>query len=55
MIKLSWCDTCKHITGMIGFQPKCKAFPEGIPYDFDTSKDQEIKECNNGIKYEEKK
>lgn len=54
MIKLSWCDNCKNITGMKGFVPTCKAFPDGIPYDFNNSKDNEPKVCNNGISYDEK-
>lgn len=54
MIKLSWCDDCKNITGMNGFIPTCKAFPDGIPYGFDNSKDKDLRLCNNGVGYEEK-
>ena len=39
---------------MNGFIPTCKAFPNGIPYDFDNSKDKDLRLCNNGIGYEEK-
>lgn len=54
MILLSWCDHCKNITGMKGFIPTCRAFPDGIPYDFDNSKDHQAPEvCRNGISYEE--
>ena len=52
MIKLSWCDTCKHITGTNGVLPTCDAFPNGVPYTFNTDQDVELKECNNGITYE---
>ena len=56
MIKITWCSTCKNFTGMKdGWKPTCKAFPDGIPYDFDTGLDKEIKICNNGIGYEEEK
>lgn len=54
MITLAWCDDCKHITGKIGFMPKCDAFPDGIPYGFDNGRDKELKVCNNGIGYEKK-
>lgn len=54
MIILSWCDDCKHITGKKGFLPTCKAFPDGVPYEFDNDRGKELKECNNGIKYEKK-
>ena len=54
MIGLSWCDDCKHKTGKIGFMPTCDAFPDGIPYEFDTYRDKELKTCNNGIGYEKK-
>ena len=52
MIKLSWCDQCANFLKMEGFTPTCKAFPKGIPYDYDTGKDQKITICNNGIGYE---
>ena len=33
---------------------RCKAFPEGIPYEFLWKKDvTKLKECNNGYKFEE--
>lgn len=32
--------------------PSCKAFPDGIPYDFEDEKVKELDECNNGVKYE---
>lgn len=39
---------------MKGFIPTCRAFPDGIPYDFDNSKDHQAPEvCRNGIGYEE--
>ena len=53
MIKLQWCDSCKNKTKMNGFHLCCNAFPDGIPYTFDRSKDHELKTCNNGIGYEE--
>lgn len=54
MILLSWCDHCENITGMKGFIPTYRAFPDGIPYDFDNSKDHQAPEvCHNGIGYEE--
>lgn len=52
MIKLSPCDHCKNRTGMAGWLPSCKAFPDGIPYDFEDEKAKELNECNNGFKYE---
>lgn len=54
MIKLAWCDDCRHITGGKGFIPTCEAFPEGIPYGFENGRDKELKTCNNGIGYEPK-
>ena len=54
MIRLSWCDDCKHITGMKNFLPTCDAFPDVVPYDFDNGRSKEIKICNNGIGYEKK-
>lgn len=53
MIIISDCNNCKHKRENIGFQMACEAFPDGIPYDFDESKVKDIKECNNGIGYEE--
>ena len=53
MISISYCNNCKHIRPNEGFKMVCDAFPDGIPYDFDDNKVKEIKECNNGIKYEE--
>lgn len=35
--------------------PRCKAFPDGIPYEYDYEKDvTKLPECNNGYKFEEK-
>lgn len=53
-ITISNCNYCRHIRPNIGFKMNCDAFPDGIPYDFDDNKVKEGKECNNGIKYEEK-
>ena len=54
MIRLSWCDDCKHITGMKGFMPTCDAFPDGIPYEFDNGRGNKLETCNNGIGYEKR-
>lgn len=52
MIYISDCNNCKHIRDNIGWRMACDAFPDGIPLNFDDTKVKEIKECNNGIKYE---
>lgn len=34
--------------------PRCKAFPNGIPYEYSWVKDvTKLDECNNGYKFEE--
>ncbi len=34
--------------------PRCKAFPDGIPYEHNHLKDvTKLEECNNGYKFEE--
>lgn len=53
MISVSPCSNCKHKREKIGFQMACDAFPDGMPYDFNDDIVEEIKECNNGIGYEE--
>ena len=53
MTMLCDCDKCKHKRANKGFQMCCDAFPDGIPYDFDETVVKELKECNNGIGYED--
>lgn len=49
------CDKCIHQRPNIdGWKCACDAFPEGIPYEVITGRPDELKECNNGIKFEEK-
>lgn len=53
MIYITPCKKCKNWIGMVdGWLPACKAFPEGMPYDFEDEKIPEMAECNNGYKYE---
>lgn len=55
MICVVDCSKCKHAKPLKnGWRSCCDAFPEGIPFDFDYSKIQESKECNNGIGFEPK-
>ena len=50
------CSRCKNaleIEGEYG-EPRCNAFPEGIPYEYLWEKDAtQLKECNNGYEFEE--
>ncbi len=50
------CDNCKHQRPNIdGWKCACDAFPDGIPMEIlFKSNPRELKECNNGIKYEAK-
>lgn len=50
------CDKCKHQRENIdGWICACDAFPDGIPDSILFAKDiSEIKECNNGISFEQK-
>lgn len=50
---LDWCSTCKHIRpNKDGWIMNCDAFTEEIPDDFVFSDPRELKECNNGVRYE---
>ena len=52
------CDRCIHKRKekINKYRPTCDAFPKGIPYDYYMEIDvTQIKECNNGIGFEEKK
>ena len=52
MAGVSLCSYCKNYTGLKdGWIMTCKAYPEGIPCDFDGSKEA----CNDGIAFEMKK
>lgn len=55
MICISACVDCIHRRDYKkdGWIPTCDAFPDGMPLDFDIGKVKELKECNNGIGYEE--
>ena len=56
MICINDCKDCTHKRPLLdGWRSCCDAFPDGIPIDFDYSKVKEIKECNNGIGFEQKK
>ena len=50
------CDRCKysHNELLDGWKPACDAFPDGIPVSMLHVKVEELPECNNGIKFEEK-
>lgn len=54
---ISNCPCCKHCypCSSVSDPLKCKAFPEGIPkeYIWGPVDVQKLKECNNGVKYEE--
>ena len=56
MICLWECDSCIHARDekVDGWIFACDAFPKGMPMDFDMGRVREMKECNNGIGYEEK-
>ena len=55
MICVVDCGECKHQRKLLnGWRACCDAFPYGIPFDFDFSKARQLKECNNGIGFEEK-
>ena len=51
------CDQCSHrMKNADGWKAVCDAFPDGIPIDLMFKSDpSKLKECNNGIGYEEKK
>lgn len=53
MVGISYCNKCKHKLENKGFQMCCHAFPNGIPYSFNDDNVKKIKECNNGIGYED--
>ena len=42
MIIISKCNGCIHKRANIGYQMACDAFPDGIPYEFDDTKVDEI-------------
>ena len=49
------CVNCIHERELVeGWRPSCDAFPEGKPHGFKYGLVKEMKECNNGIGYEEK-
>jgi hypothetical protein len=48
------CDNCKHKRPWLdGWKMCCDAFPEGVPRDFPYGLVKQMKECNNGIGFEE--
>lgn len=54
MICVTYCCKCKNRMPKIdGWRSCCKAFPDGIPVDFDYSKVGDTVECNNGIGFEQ--
>lgn len=55
MIKIVKCNNCEHKRQSKGFKMTCDAFPDGIPFSFDYDNVEKLEECNNGIKYKEKK
>lgn len=49
------CDRCIHQRPNIdGWKCCCDAFPDGLPKGFIYKNPEELKECNNGIKFEPK-
>ena len=51
------CDSCKNqLPNIDGWKCACKAFPDGIPNEYFTTKldPKEMPECNNGIGFEPK-
>lgn len=54
MIKLGYCDKCKHKTGFSKGHPLCEAFPNGIPYEHMEKPLELLKDCNKGISFEPK-
>lgn len=50
MIKLYACLSCEHYSKMV-----CPAYPEGIPNEIMINKNQDEKECGNGVKYQRKR
>ena len=56
MVTITYCGSCKNVLKekINGYIPTCKAYPEGIPSNMFKLDVRELKECNNGIKYEEK-
>lgn len=56
MICISVCVDCIHRRDYKkdGWIPTCDAFPDGMPHGFTMKNNvKELKECNNGIGYEE--
>lgn len=55
MIYIDECQNCKHERPLKdGWKFCCDAFPEGTPLKFPFGRVKEMKECNNGIGFEEK-
>lgn len=55
MICIIDCSNCIHKRPLKdGWDLCCDAFPDGIPIGFPFGLVKEMKECNNGIGYEEK-
>ena len=49
------CDNCIHQRENIdGWKCCCDAFPEGTPEEILYGNPSQLKECNNGIKFEKK-
>lgn len=54
-VKIDWCSSCKHIRpNKDGWVMNCDAFPDEIPDAYIFGDPRQLKECNNGIKYEPK-
>jgi hypothetical protein len=50
------CSRCVHLRPLKdGWNYACDAFPDGQPCGFPFGTASELKECNNGIKFEERK
>ena len=56
MIKFYDCDFCANLfPEMKNGHGCCRAFPDGIPYEHMDLDVKNLKECNNGIRYEKEK
>ncbi len=54
MIRVCDCDYCINRTGFEKGHTTCKAFANGVPYEHMDKDLKSLKECNNGIGFEQK-
>ena len=50
MVSIDKCSFCKNRKENKGFRMTCSAYPDGIPFNIPDV--TQLKECNNGFKYE---